>query len=570
MNGRHLVLAVTLVASGPALAQLTVTAPGAAGVTVAEGVDYATQVLGNRWDFEGPDDVELPLSSQVTNETFVDGIYSGTATGTDSKFFLLDPGLPSAVRNLSGDRFPIDTGRFTQFSIKIRHGGAEEENLQVFWFEENRPPSVFGRTAQSFSIGTGDWTIVTIDLAAASAVQTPWSNFDLVQGFRVDPHRTNGLDFDVDWVRLTAPTEGAGTTTTVRWTATGLDGGTYTIEAIDEDGAALTLASGIPGTSRASTVDLALLAPGDYTIRVSSSLGDSADSVGPATIASAPILDFDAPHLRGDIANEYATVELGNPWGPLEPADVDLLLNLVDESYAGQVLTATSTTSDPGVRMMTPVPIDSQFYHQVSFIKELESPVILQQGQGVARFIYGPTEGRPGDAVPSEDIILFEGRTEYLLGDMREVRIEGSEPSRWTGLVRFVRLDPHESPLPKESIFEAIRIAPYHSADPTMTVAWRIVDPDSSSFEVCLFVDPDDDPGSGNEGALPCFATGPGAGARLVDFTGSLAPGVYRLYGTIDDGLHQVARYASGLIRLGPAVDVPVDPDVIFKDGFER
>lgn len=556
---------------------ITVLEPNGIGnEKIAEGVEFSTYVKGNRWDMSDAADVITSESRFLTNETISNGIYRATSVEdnspdglTDAKFFLTYQGLSSAVLSLeSGQKFPIDTSVYSQISIKIRHldsGGSptnSEHPVQVFFFENQNSirDATFGYTSGQKVMSDGDWHVVQIDLIddLSPSSNYSWTDFSEVKGLRIDPTTYANTRIEVDWVRLTAPGD-AGTRFNVQWSG---GAGPYSVAARRQNDIPVTLASDIEGTS--ADIDFSVLPGGDYTIEVSDAQ-DTGFSTAGLRVNEAPLFEFLQPDIKGDVAKRYSLVEVGNPWGPVDAADVAAtkLLTAISYSSPAGSLTATSTGSDSHVLLNTPQAIDTLKYRMMSFTLSVGGARDIGKGS-VARLFWGDS---PGTAKTSEDIIVQEGLNTYELGDMHDLRVEGGPANQWQGSPTYFRIDPHEFSTPKNIRLDDVTLAPFDTAAPTFNVTWLDSDSDDNA-SIELYADSDRIPGNGNEVLI---ASGVSEDASTDSFswaaTDHVVEGEYHLYSSIDDGFNQTTRYATGPIKVVAGV-IP-DPDITFRSGFE-
>lgn len=608
LRNKGLQWATTACLCAPALAfAITVVEPNGIGEEkIAEGVEFSTYVIGNRWDMSDSADVITSESGNLSNEKFSNGIYQATTVDdapvdgfTDAKFFLTFPGLPSAIfSNESGQMNPIDTSVFSRLTIKIRHLNANgtpsntKHPVQVFFFKDENSirDGTFGKT-QSVNVDSdGDWHIVTIDLINGVASNSPhaWNDFGTIKGLRIDPTHRSNTRIEVDWVRLTTAAD-ANSEFSVEWT-----GGSapFSVSARKQNDVPFTLATGLIGNS--ANIDFSTLPPGEYIIEVSDALttngtastqtyDDSASTLatGGSTstlhINEAPMIDFLQPDIRGDEENNYALVEAGNPWGPMDAADVASTKQLTAISYSNPVgsFTARSTGSDSHLYLNTPRAIDTQKYRMLSFTMSLSGERDIGTGS-IARVFWGNEQSNLLNT--SEDIIVQEGLNNYEIGDMRNLRIEGGPANQWQGAPVYFRIDPHEFPTAKNIRIDDITLAPLDTADPSFDITWLDFDPDDDAV-IELFVDQDQLPGNGNEVRI---ANGISENNAANSFNwhapDHVVDGEYFVYARIDDGFNRITRYATGPIAVGSgaAINVSVtapdgvDDDVVAANEFSR
>ena len=553
------------------LAVIDVVEPG--NEKVAEGVEFSAYVIGNRWDMSDRADVITVEPSFLSNETFSNGIYRATSVEvdgtTDPKFFLTYPGLSSAVSSMeSGQKFPIDTSVYRKLSIKIRYLGSNglptnsKHMVQVFFFEDENSISnrTFGYASGKSVLSDGDWHIVQIDLIDDLSPNSRyrWTDFSSVKGLRIDPTFAANTMIEIDWIRLTASADPS-TQFNVQWS-----GGSepYSVSARKQNGVAAIMATDINDTS--ANVDFSILPAGDYTIEVSDGQ-ETGSTASTLRINETPIFKFLQPDIRGDVAKRYSLIEAGNPWGPMDAADVTSTNKLINISYTNPAgsFTATTTGSDSQVFLNTPTPIDTLKYRMLTYTLSVSGASEIGLGS-VARLFWGQVQGQLNT---SEDIVVQEGLNTYELGDMRNMRIEGGPDNQWLGSVVVFRLDPTEFSTTKNIRIDNVTLAPFDAAEPTFNVTWLDSDADDNAI-IALYADTDKIAGNGNEVLIAGgIDEDNDTNSFMWTATESLSAGVYHLYAKIDDGLNQTIRYATGPIQVTP--EAAPNPDIMFKGGFE-
>src|SRR6185436_11057504 len=101
------------------------------------GPDYATDVLGDPWDFSNPEDIGLDPQETIGWADFrvANGLAGGTTSTNDSQLSLLYRGrfgITNPGRN--GRRFPIDPGKYQKLSFKFSDSAGLGDNPQIYWF----------------------------------------------------------------------------------------------------------------------------------------------------------------------------------------------------------------------------------------------------------------------------------------------------------------------------------------------------------------------------------------------------------------------------------------------------
>ena len=300
---------------------LTVLEPDGINDRVAAGNDYAVNELGNPWDMNDGDDIFVPQSLGVSGETFTGGVYSATSTTNDPNVWPLHPGIVNSYKITRGQLHPVDTSKYRYLAIKARFQASSGPPGAAFYLFEDAGGTGTGRYALTNlkALQYGQWTILVWDLPNEMAVNHfQWSDFSKVRGIRFDAPAQSGVTTDIDWIRLVTDEP---VNKLVTWTSSGLGGQSVDIFAVDSDGAQLKLAAGVPIGNSQALVDLSTLAPGPYHIRLHASGGTNATSSGVISINYPPVFNFTNPDRSGDTAHDFATSELGNPWGPMDSAD---------------------------------------------------------------------------------------------------------------------------------------------------------------------------------------------------------------------------------------------------------
>lgn len=178
---------------------------------ITGGEDYATAVLGNPWDFEGPDDVAE--FGNVTDVAFSDGILSGTNGGPD-------PGNPYIVLADNGDLHP---GRYHRFTIETTYDGPFDLSAtagggthgRVSWKEDGQftlhqsaeVVTYTDRSTYTIPLGTGGPELMESDNGA----HPDYGVSRTAQGLRWDVNEDTGpRRWHIDQIRLAADDEAFG------------------------------------------------------------------------------------------------------------------------------------------------------------------------------------------------------------------------------------------------------------------------------------------------------------------------------------------------------------------------
>jgi hypothetical protein len=577
--------------AAPAFA-LTIQAPAPGSVnTISPGDDYASAILTDAWDMSDAGDLELRKSHHLTGQSIAGGIFTGSTTDNVPAVYPLYPGVYSSVPTHKGSRYPVDTQRYRYLTIKVRAYGtgsnpdpsAGQAMVQAFYFRDQDAlvTNQWGCSGNAFYAPGTDWQIVTLDMqqGGTCSPSMPWTS-GTIQGLRIDPVRAAGVKVDIDWIRLTSAAVTSQQRYQVSWTDT-VQGASYTVTAIDPDGARFTLGQNIVAT--ALLADFSRLAPGDYRIEVSRG-GASATSTGVVRVAAPATVSIADPSMRGDVSRSYANTVLGNPWGPIDSQDFYNLVNITNPVYNNPpgTLTARATNNDPSVFMQTRrnntfFPINTQLYRSVCFTMQLFGPQDIGAGS-VARLYWGnehPT------LTASDDIVIEEGVNEYCFEDMAEMPMEGANLTPWLAdIIRFFRIDPHEFPVHQPPISQqcqqqqtheacrdfrihSVTLSPFAVARPGFNVSWTHRDTDSNGHTVRVLLDQNRTAGDGPEYPLRTVTRSPGTHTLGVHVPPGVPLGKYYVALEVQDAHATVRAYSTGPLL----VEAP--QDLIFANGFQ-
>jgi len=417
-------LAVAAVAAGlgihsdtkiEAQGAITITSP-AANAKLKAGLDYATDVLADPWDFNNREDVTLD-PRQVdgfTNFTIANGLAGGTTTtaslsgsNSDTHFYALQRAYYNVVNTgRTGRRFPIDSGTYTKLAFKMSSTGAGQFP-RVYWFHNDLgdpggDAAGFLYTDPNVAAPTGNRVFV-VDMTQVNQngvnQGVPWTS-GAVKGFGFYPN-SSAINYNVqfDWVRLTtADSHPASANMTISWT-----GGSGTVNATvtDSGGTVYTVKTGLAGSGGSFTWNYGILPPGTYTLNV----GTATRSF---TVNSPPLIQVTDPDESG--GDDFATDVLHNPWDMNDVNDVFKNVNIVNhlfnEGFAGGVYSGTSDgqtvamagtvpVGDPQVYLLsnqqtsnTTDIIDTTKYHRLTFDMTVDHAYDLALGS-IMRVFWG-------------------------------------------------------------------------------------------------------------------------------------------------------------------------------------
>ena len=587
-----LLLALTTPANA---ATITLNAPTAA-ITLPDGDDYATTVLGDPCDFDKRRD--LLYDQALDGVAVTDGIWHATARGDGGP--AVAPVFQGFAGSLTaihldmpeyGTNRPVDASRYRELSYRIDSN--TRRFLNLFWTRNTDLPLPCGQFDSGCNPEAGSGLIDDADfLPAAIVPRSGWGIYDLrlddpatfaqqhghtwsgaVTGLMIAPISGDaGAPLAFDWIRLVDPSTSP--TLTVTWSTAGAPGdATVQIWADGSGGCGGDIvAHQVPNTG-SYVLHTAMLPPGTWRFHVElvhpsasltslDSLAGSACS-GPVTIVQAPVLRFTAPSV--DSGADYASEALGNPWdmnGPDDIANADddpAARGWKDPTFDGGIFHATaiapgrsSPWSDASLLMSGPalVPIETDRYRYLTFrlwndTSHFRDTIDYQTRGGGLRAIFSDL-GLGADGTDGTPVLLYEDWHEYAIdlwsmpGDPTD---HGVPNPGWlgTGLVSRLQIDPTEVQVSSDFAFDDIALRAETCADGAFTATWSLALA-TAGATVDLFADADTTPGGEIHLAGPVPAAA-GAGSLGVDVS-ALGSGRWWLEARVDDGVQQRVAYS--------------------------
>ena len=533
------------------------------------GPDYATDVLGDPWDFSNSEDIGLdPTETTGWSSFAVSGGLAGGVTDTgDTSLSLLYRGRYGIISpGKTGRRFPIDPARFQKLAFKMSDSaGGQNEFPQVYWFHypwaDPADPNgqLFGAKLLPGTV-TGNQVYVTDLTTGAQGGSLPWVNGSLqVRGLRLDPNISRfGQTVFYDWVRLTPNDNASGAAmVTMSWGGSG----SATVNIIDAGGTPLRIVNNVNTSS--IVWNYGVLPPGTYTVQVTR--GGTVSR--PFTINTPPLVQVTDPDETGGA--DYATTVLGNAWDMSAVTDV---INTVNDNYtprpatfSGGVMTATNTNGDATVTLLAQdgtgaTPIDSTRYRYLTYRFQVDGPYDLRDGS-VARIVWGSQQFiQAPTATTTKDIIVWPGMNSYTfdLGALSTAADGGLETGgaaeAWTsGSKRHFRFDPHEfDPVQGSGGTRAFHIddvklaAMDETANDAFLIKWGGSDLDGGNPSIALYYDTDTNPSSKTliqNGLLMSQGS-------FTWNTIAVPVGTYYIYVEANDGVQTYGRYSTGTVRV--------------------
>ncbi|WP_370325067.1 cell wall-binding repeat-containing protein [Euzebya sp.] len=448
--GTDCTVVIRVVASGRTAQTTTIRWPAVSidRRTAVGGVDFATAVLGNRWDYAQPIDARVdPVIGGNAGSARVDAA-AGVLTFGDRAGVtvpLLWANFPGAVP-IAPDGLvnPVDANRFRHALIRV--WASEPAGMSLEWRACTtgnciNHPTTQGRVHAGLAAG---WQTVQLDLGA----QPSWGG-DLHQLYLF----ANAAQVRVDDVRFVeAPTGEAITVTAdpaVQLTWDRDDDPSNNTDPTSPDHGPL-----VDGRLAADE-----LPPGDYWIHTSTGA-----THGPVRLATPPAPIISAPSVES--APDYATEVRGNPWdfspGP-GPAGTDDLAGIGGVSSATTtadgVLHATNGGNDPWIELAMAGPLDPNRWHTVTIDFDLEGPMRLEDAPG------GGAHGRilfrhAGSATwrNGAEIVAYDNQRRFTIDMRRPDAVEPGTPAWTAAPITAIRFDPNEDPGARRWSVDRIRL----------------------------------------------------------------------------------------------------------------
>ena len=576
-------------------ATLTITSP-AIGVRLPAGPDYATEVLGDPWDMANPEDISIDpddRSGWGANFGFPgDGTVGGTTAplsggSVDTTIMFLNRGYYNIINpGRTGRKFPIDTAVYKKLTFKM-YSGLAGELPAVYWFHTSPgDPANLPDPLATLGVMFTQLTVVgnkifTADLTQVPAQGAAWAKAPVV-GVRIDPNGTAaGQNVFFDWVRLTrSDADPQAAILPISWSG---GSGNSTVEVIDASGTVLTIATNLATT--AINWNYGVLPPGNYTLRVTRG---TIQEVASTTfiINNPPLITVTDPNETD--GEDFATTVLSNPWDMNESADVAATGNVTGITFSGGVFSGTNAPpfiSDPNVILYnsSTTVIDTSKYRFLTYRMQLDGPYGLGQGS-VARVFWSSTINADASLMTTtKDIIAWPGTVPGTpgfvtytvdLGQLSTVtngglELAGTQQVWGAANIRHFRIDPHEFTAARSFHIDYVRLAAMREARNGSFVIRYVAsdaDPADAGATVKLYYAPDKNPANRQliVSSLPLSAD-----RQYMWDTSSVAPGIYYIYGEVNDGLNINGLYSQGQLRVAPLVvpDPPTNLAVVFGPG---
>lgn len=519
--------------------------------TIKAPDDFSSTYRGYWWDFAS-DQHYSPEGTRKgwLNPGLVDGWWIGTSTAVDSavRFSQLRIDTPPTNWEPSEHRYtPLDPA-YRYLSIRVCRSASSQ--TMVRWHTNlSFGDYDFGGTKWRFA--DKGCSVSTFDLVGEWNAQMKgpmrWGQAEpTFYAFEFLPVSNAGIEVRIDYATLSPSPTGAGVT--IGWSASD--------EPVD-----LSFSSD-PGGEHATPIAGNLsggsylwqtpnLAPGTYYVHGSGARGQRLSSA---------VLVVDAPPRGTLIAPsytsgpDYATTVLRNPWDMSSAADIQLArkvsgASLANGIYSATSLPSTSRTGDPGIflRVNPRSPINTRRFRYLTYRMWVDDQGLLASNGGVARIIWYEKNTLPPFVV-TQDIKLYKGWRTVTVDLATAYREAMSRTGPWSSYnVSFLRLDPHESPVPRRFAIDWVKLTGDNVAGSSYRIRYLAEDAEGSPTARFFTGGSRNPRGSAPIICQPDPTPPPGAGRTCLWDTSTLPAGKYFVHMRLVDSAGNLSWVTSDL-----------------------
>jgi len=519
-----------LLASSDSTNGLTVTAPAAGSVVLAEIGEFATNTLGDPWDMDQPTDLSFyrQTDSYMVNGTFAGGYYSAQmmqGNGAE-RITLLTAGATnnSALRaGKIGYRFPIDANYYRYLTFRMFRSNSGYNSGLIQWFAEDTYTLDVMGLSNAYLVGpNAGWQTYVVDLATIGIQQGARNWTGTIRELVIHPYAGAGAvgsTIKLDWARLTHEDPRAARPFTIQWSGSG--GSPVSVYASKNDKTLdsndILIAADQTGSS--FTWQTGMVEAGNYYIAVTNGQ-QTAWSAGTVKLNAPPQLEITKPSMTSGA--DYATTVLGDAWDMSNPQDINNNMpawwasGVTNETFANNVYhsdlsAGTTTYTDPKLyighldRAGEPDPtIDTSKYRYLSFRMLHSGEENVTEGW-VARLGWWQQNGSSvtQDVVMSRDIMLLEGWQTYKVDLWQADVVDEASPVQrsWRNSApNRLRFDPSElnrSLLPAFVELDWLKLTAIDETRAGSIFPIRYSVQSSRSADLTIYYDTDTNPGNG-------------------------------------------------------------------------
>lgn len=584
---------------------------GAGSATLPTASDFASDVMGDPWDFEQRSDFMYMMSDNNTkNSAFqslpdvTDGLLRGVINQENGQVNLMIhwEGVTGALNSMTktGVKYPINADKYRRLSLRMRrdreiNATPEANRVGAQWFTAERlsggliEQGAAGRygnlgyfnQSPVADQGKSTYHIYTMDLDQGVG-PTPWGGTLAGLSLKLSTlSAMAGATMELDWVRLSARSQvGAN----LQWSGFS---GRVTLTASNAATGDVVQVYPSPGTndfgsSGSYTWDYGFLPAGTWTIRARAG---SQTATATLNIDASPVLNITEPDASG--GRDFATTTFGDAWDLTNPQDVfrhGQLYQIPLVAFTELGLDGVTQGDDSFVMLAghNGMKIPAQTYHRLTYTIQYDheefmiwnvlnpDPANAHNGGNIMRIVWNHSGGAVQDFRVSQDIFCPDGFPQTYTVDLKTLDNTVTEvepvPSgqlwRDTNEMGLFRLDIHEAPAQRAFRLSKVKLAADDEPNGNgfFMIKWNVADNtlsrqfasgNGSDATIDFYYDTDLDP---SQKTLIASGVSAAAGQYAWDVS-QLTPNVqYYVVALIADGSgNSQLRYSTGPMRLRAA-----------------
>lgn len=580
---------------------------GGASATLRTASDFASDVMGDPWDFEQRSDFVYMFSDNNTTASgfqsvpdVSDGVLRGVINGGNGllNITLHFEGIVGAMNGVTktGVKYPIPADRYKRLSFRLRrdreiNATPESNRVGAQWFLPWRQGGgvieqgaagrygnlPYANQSPVADQGKSTYHIYTLDLDEGNG-NTAWAGN--MAGLLLKISTTaamSGATMELDWVRLTQRQQvGAN----LQW---GGFGGRVTLTASNAaTGDVVQIYPSASATdfpaSGSYTWDYGFLPTGTWTI---TARAGSQTRTSTLNIDASPVLNITEPDATG--GRDFATTTFGDAWDLTNPQDVfrnGQLYQIPVAAFTELGLDGVTNGNDNFVMLAghNGMKIPAQTYHRLTYTIQFDHEEFMAWnvlncsanphcGGNVMRLVWNYSGGNVADFRVSQDIFAPDGFAQTYTVDLKTLDDTTTEvepvPSGllWKDATEMglFRIDLHEAPAQRAFRLSKVKLAADDEPNGNgfFIIKWNFADGtfsrqflsgNGSDSTITFYYDTDLDPSS-----KTLIASGINASLGQYAWDVSqLQPGVqYYVAAEISDGSgNSQLRYSTGPMRL--------------------
>jgi hypothetical protein len=584
---------------------------GGGSATVRTASDFASDVMGDPWDFEQRTDFMYMMSDNNTTASgfqslpdVSDGLLRGVINGQNGVLNVMMhwEGVTGAFNSVTktGVKYPINANFYKRVSFRLKRDreineAPESNRVGAQWFTAMRLAGgvieqgaagrygslPYANQSPVADQGKSTYHIYTLDLDQSNAGTAQWAG--IMAGLSLKISTTGGMagaPMELDWVRLT-PRQQVGAN--LQWNGFG---GRVTLTASNAATGDVVQIYPAAGTndfpaSGTFTWDYGFLPIGTWTITARAG-GQTRNAT--LIIDAAPVLNITEPDATG--GRDFATTTFGDAWDLTNQQDVfrhGQLYQIPIAAFTELGLDGVTNGDDNFVMLAghNGMKIPAQTYHRLTYTIQFDNPQFMiwnvlnpdpgnpHNGGNVMRLAWNHSGGNVADYRVTQDIFAPDGFPQTYTVDLKtlddtvtEVEPIGGQLWKDTNEMALFRIDLHEAPAQRSFRLSKVKLAADDEPNGNgfFIIKWNVADGtfsrqfasgNGSDATITFYYDTDLDASS-----KTLIASGINASAGQYAWDVSqLQPGVqYYVAAEITDSAgNSQLRYSTGPMRLRAA-----------------